>query len=93
VKIVGISRDPREESARLKQELGLNFPLLSDTDGQVIERYGLVDAAGSDGAGYARPAVLLLDAAGEIRWAMFTENFRVRVRPEALLTAIERLPG
>lgn len=92
MKIVGISVDPPEESARLKRELHLNFPLLSDRDGQMIKRYGLVDSTEFAGGGYARPAVLLLDGTGVIRWAMFTENFRVRVHPDALLAAIERLP-
>lgn len=74
----------------MKRELQLGFPLLSDVDGAAIARYGLRDPAGD----YARPAVLLLDADGQIRWAAFTENFRVRVRPEALLQAVRRLtPG
>jgi hypothetical protein len=34
---------------------------------------------------------LLLDADGVIRWAMFTENWRVRARPEALLAAARDL--
>jgi hypothetical protein len=37
--------------------------------------------------------VLLLDGAGVIRWAMFTENIRVRVHPDALLAAIRKLPA
>lgn len=58
----------------------------------MIERYGLVHKAGHGRQDIARPAVLLLDSAGVIRWAMFTENFRVRVHPDALLAAIKRFP-
>lgn len=46
--------------------------------------------AGHGSQDIARPAVLLLDSAGVIRWAMFTENFRVH--PDALLAAIKRFP-
>jgi hypothetical protein len=58
----------------------------------VIERYGLVHAKGRFGTSdISRPADLLLDANGIIRWAMFTENWRVRARPEALLAAARDL--
>ena len=46
---------------------------------------------GHGGTDIARPAVLLLDGKGVIRWAMFTDNFRVRARPEALLRAAQQL--
>jgi peroxiredoxin len=58
----------------------------------VIERFGLVHVKGRFGTSdIARPADLLLDANGIIRWAMFTENWRVRARPEALLAAAKDL--
>jgi peroxiredoxin len=89
---LAVSVDSTEESAKLKQELGLPFPLLSDADEQVIKRYGLLHEKGRLGtADIARPADLLLDAHGVIRWAMFTENWRVRARPEALLAAARAL--
>jgi peroxiredoxin len=89
---LAISVDSKEESAQLKHQLGLPFPLLSDADEQVIERYGLVHVKGRlDGADISRPADLLLDANGIIRWATFTENWRVRARPEALLAAARDL--
>jgi peroxiredoxin len=84
--------DAPEESAKLKEDLRLGFPLLSDSEERVIERYGLVHRKGHLGTSdIARPANLLLDGQGIIRWAMFTENWRVRARPEALLEAAKRL--
>ena len=75
----------------MKRELHLPFPLLADTDEQVIKRYGLLHPKAHGGADIARPAVLLLDGQGVIRWAMFTDNFRVRAHPEALLQAARQL--
>jgi peroxiredoxin len=75
----------------MKGELHLPFPLLSDEDEQVIQRYGLMHQQGKGEANIARPAVLLLDREGVIRWAMFTDNVRVRVHPEALLKAGKQL--
>jgi len=85
IKIVRISSDPPDALAKMKGELHLLFPLLSDGDEQVIQRYGLMHQQGKREANIAHPAVLLLDREGVIRWAMFTDNVRVRVRPEALL--------
>jgi len=41
IKIVGISCDPTDALAKMKGELHLPFPLLSEEDEQVIQRYGL----------------------------------------------------
>jgi peroxiredoxin len=92
VKILAISVDSREESAQLKKDLHLDFPLLSDPDEMVIKRYGLHhDSGGPSASSIARPANLLVDGNGVIRWAMFTENVRVRVHPAELLEAAKGL--
>jgi peroxiredoxin len=41
IKIVRISSDPPDALAKMKGELHLPFPLLSEEDEQVIQRYGL----------------------------------------------------
>lgn len=91
MRIVGISVDPDSASAKLKSDLHLGFPLLSDRDGQVSRRYGLLHPKGHADSDIARPAELLLDREGVIRWAMFTDNVRVRARPELVLEAAKRL--
>lgn len=94
MKIVAVSVDPKEASAKMKSELGLGFPLLSDEDEQVSKRYGLLDTSqsnGQDSTGISRPATLLVDGQGVIRWAMFTDNVRVRAHPDALLKAAREL--
>jgi peroxiredoxin len=87
--VVAISIDPPAESVRLKRALDLPFPLLSDEDRVVARRYHLVHAGGGrDGEDLYRPAELLLDGNGVIRWASFTENWRVRARPQAIAAAL-----
>ena len=70
----------------------LPFALLSDADEQVIRRYGLLHEKGRFGiSDIARPANLLLDGDRVIRWATFTDNWRVRTPPEALVEAARHL--
>jgi peroxiredoxin len=89
---LAISVDSKEESVELKKKLRLPFRLLSDADERVIKRYGLLHEKGRvETSDIARPAELLLDGQGVIRWAMFTDNWRVRARPEALLRAAKQL--
>lgn len=91
MKIVAVSADSQEDSAKLKSDLGISFPLLSDEDEQVIRRYGLFHEKGKGNENISRPANLLLDGAGVIRWAMFTDSINVRAHPEALLEVAKKL--
>ena len=88
--VLAISVDEKEDSARMKRELSLTFPLLSDADEAVTKRYGLLHEKGSD-RDIARPANLLLDGNGIIRWAVFTDNIRVRPHPSTVLEQAKAL--
>lgn len=92
IQIAAISSDEKEPLAEMQRELGLPFPLLSDPEEKVIKSYGLLHAQqGNNGQDIARPAELLLDREGVIRWLMFTDNLRVRVRPEEVLDAAAKM--
>ncbi len=41
VAVVGVSKDSPESHDKFKKKFGLNFPLVSDTDGSVCEAYGV----------------------------------------------------
>jgi peroxiredoxin len=84
-----VSVDTSEESARLVDGLGLEFPILSDATGQAIAAWGVVHEGGKPGAGpIARPATFLIEPDGAISWRSLTDNWRVRVRPEHVLEAL-----
>ena len=59
--MVGISKDTVEAQDKFAKKNGLSFPLLADTDGEVIRRYG-VDLA----FGVAKRKSFLVDSKGRI---------------------------
>ena len=94
IRVVAISVDPAEASARLCKKLGCTFPLLSDPKAEVIRRYDLFHPGGGpQGADIARPGEFLLDSSGTVRWVSLTENLMVRARPEQVLRAFDEMNG
>lgn len=75
----------------MKGELGIPFPLLSDADEQAIKRYGLVHS-GEREIDISRPANILIDRQGVIRWEVFTESIRIRPHPDDVLKVARGLP-
>ena len=94
VAIAAISVDSPAQSKKLCDARGYTFPVLSDPNAQVIRQYGVLHPkGGEDSHDIARPAEFLLDPSGMVRWVNLTDDIRVRARPEAVLEAMNRLPG
>jgi peroxiredoxin len=89
---VAISVDPPEVTREHLAKTGWTYTFLSDAEAAVIRRYGLLHpGAGIDGKDIARPAELLIDPSGTVRWINLTGDFRVRARPEEVLQAFDKL--
>ena len=74
------------------EKLGLEYRVLSDSDREAIRAYGVLHPGASiDGGDIARPATLVIDADGIVRWRNLTENWRVRVRPDSVIEALAGL--
>ncbi len=57
-----------------------------------IRRYDLLHkGAGEHGNDIARPAELLVDSSGNVRWVNLTENYWVRARPQQMLEAAKKV--
>ncbi len=85
---MAISVDTPETNRPMVAQAGYTFPFLSDPNAEAIKRYDLVHAGqGINGQAIARPAELLLDSTGTVRWVNLTENYWVRARPEQILEA------
>jgi peroxiredoxin Q/BCP len=61
VAVVGVSKDTVEAQEKFAKKNGLTFPLLADSKGDVIRRYG-VDLA----FGIAKRKTFLIDSKGKI---------------------------
>ena len=84
--------DSPEESATLCKKAGYTYTFLSDPHAEVIRQYDLLHkGAGIDGKDISRPAELLLDSSGVVRWVNLTEDIRVRATPEDVLKAAKLL--
>lgn len=86
---MGLSVDSPTTTREHLAKMGWTYTLLSDPKAQVIRRYDLLHAV--DDQEIARPAELLIDPTGTVRWVDLTEDFRVRTRPETLLEVYDRL--
>jgi len=74
------------------EKLGLGYPILSDADRMTTTAYGLLHKGASiDGSAIARPATLVIDSNGRVRWRNLTENWRVRVKPDAVIDALKKI--
>lgn len=64
ISIAAISVDSVEDSAALAERLGVGFPLLSDPDARVIDRYGVR----MKGETLAVPATFIVGRDGTLAW-------------------------
>jgi peroxiredoxin len=92
VEIVAISPDPNEQSQRVAEGLRLGYRFLADRDLAVARRYGLVHAGGGPGGqDVPRPATVVLDRDGIVRWFSVTRNVQVRPDPGDVLRVVRSL--
>lgn len=92
-RILAVSPDSPAENQKVVTDLGLAFPVLSDADLTLTRALGLVHEGGGvppDFKDIPRPAVFILRD-GRIRWRALTDNWRIRVRPDPLLAALQRV--
>ncbi len=84
--------DPVERNLNLAGMLGIGYRMLSDPDLQVIDAYGVRHEEGGLAGDIARPATFIIDREGTVVWRDLTENWRIRVRPDAILNELAKIP-
>ncbi len=88
VRIVAVSYDSVDVLAKFAAEKKIKFPLLSDSESEVIKSFGILnkEATGRT-AGIPYPGTYLIDSQGVIRAKLFLDGYKNRHATEALIKA------
>jgi peroxiredoxin len=74
---------------KLKDNPGFNFPLLSDPDHKVIDRYGLLNDQAR--RPMPHPATLVIDRQGVIRWRFIEVDYKIRPSNDDVLREVKKV--
>ncbi len=92
VEIIAVSPDPNARSHEMARNLRLGYRFVADGDLAVSRRYGLIHPRGGpNGEDVPRPATVVLDRDGVVRWLSLSGNFQVRPDPGDVLRAVRSL--
>jgi peroxiredoxin len=92
VEVIAVSPDRNERSQQLAERLRLGYRFVADRDLAVARRYGLLHARGGpDGRDVPRPATVVVDREGVVRWFSVSRNVQVRPDPDDVLRAVRTL--
>lgn len=70
-KLAAISVDSPEKSQAVREELHLDFPILCDTQKQVVREWGVYNAR--EKGGIAKPAIFVIDPGRSVRFVSVDE--------------------
>jgi peroxiredoxin Q/BCP len=90
VALVGVSTDDDESHRCFADDEGLRFPLIADTDGELIEKLGLIEDYGKYGK-LAGRVTLLLDQNAVVRATWAPEEQDLKDHPGQALEAARSL--
>ena len=92
VEVIAVSPDPSEQSQRFAERLGVGYRFVADPELTVTRRYGLIHRGGGPGGGdVPRPATVVLDRDGVVRWLSLSDNYQVRPDPADVRRALQAL--
>ena len=83
--LLAISGDTPENSGKLVASTKLTYPVLSDANLTLTQQFGIVFRQGQ--WLLPAPSVFITDTKGIIQFQHVDPNYRMRLAPEALLTA------
>ena len=88
-----ISPEPPATSRALAVELELSLPILADTNGEVIGRYGTRNGFTAARALLPHASVFILDRTGAVRFRSIDRNYKKRTTMRTILTCVGELVG
>jgi peroxiredoxin len=89
--VIAISPEPPATTAALVKALSISFPLLSDTDGSVIDRFGVRNRFTSASTHVPHPAVFVFDSARHLRFSSIDRNYKKRTTIRTLVSVLQEI--
>lgn len=92
--LAGISYEPPPVNAKFIAENKISYPLLSDPQSEIIDRYGLRDPQykkGSRAYGVPRPVIFILDHNGTIRAKLYEDGYIKRPPARLVVETLDRI--
>lgn len=93
VEMLAVSVDPRDKLVvmrdKIKDQPGITFPMLSDPDHRVIDRYGLLNEQAR--RPIPHPATYVIDRQGVVRWKFIEVDYKVRPSNDDVLIQLKKL--
>ena len=83
-----VAPDDPEKLAALRQDQGLEFPVLVDPGCEVIRAYGVLN---EESGKIPHPTAVVIDKEGVVRFVRVDVDYKVRPAPEELFTALRPL--
>ena len=83
-----MSPDEAKKLRKFRQEEGLDFPVLLDSDNKVSTSYGLINEANPE---VPHPTTVIIDKQGVIRYLRVDTDYKVRPSVGELLEALDQL--
>ena len=90
LQVIAISKSSSKDSQKTKNKTNGLFTFISDPSGLFIDSLGLLDKGGNpfNGDDSARISKMLVDKEKNILWFRFTENNRVRIASNELISEL-----
>lgn len=89
--VVAISPEPVRTSADFARRCGLTFPLLSDSDGRVMEQFGVRNGFAAAVSMLPHPAVLIFDPELQLRFRSVDRNYKKRTTLSSIYDALDSM--
>ena len=95
--ILAISVDDREgqqmmiDRVAADDGIAIEYPLLSDPDHRIIDRYGLFNPEAPSDSPVPHATTLVIDREGVVRWKFVEVDYRIRPSHEDILAALAAL--
>jgi peroxiredoxin len=92
LEVIAVSPDSNAQSQKLADGLHVSYRFVADRDLAVARSWGLVHPRGGpSGQDVPRPATVVLDREGVVRWFSISRNYQVRPDPADVLRAVRAL--